>query len=426
MKIITTFEHTFIPYTDIHPEIDQIRIDTLQNNIEQNFDGVLNIELKGLKIKGFVGVIKLDETIIEVLPKFYKNSEDISINDKKSIYRNLYYMINKSMKLPTYQMDFQNFDTSKGTILDFFIFIFLQNLYRALIKGTYKTYIKEEINSKYIKGKILVNKTIMRNILGLNVFSETDKYTEDNIVNQIFKYVVKNMHNSTGWVNNKRIAKQILLFLTDIQDIYVHDSLFSNIKRDRLLGDFEYFLSFSRFYINNQTMTNHNSTDNSSFIFNIAMADVYQDYISELLKEYSSEIVDPYQLRAQQSDHHLVYTSGNKGKLKLIPDIIIQSNNLPLVIIDTKYKLLERNSPRNGVRSSDLYQMFGYYHKYNKPQIILLYPQYKEEFNDQYYFYKENIGPLNVVTIDLNDDIFTKSGELALVNRLKEIIFPIN
>lgn len=424
MKIITTFEHTFIQYVDILTVNDKNSLDSLKDNIQRNFKDTLNLELEGLKIKGFVGVIKLDNTIIEVLPKFYKNTLHLNPDAKKEMYKNLYYMINKSMKMPTYNIDFQNFDVSKGNILDFFIFMFLQNLYRALIKGTYKTYITKEVNSRYIKGKILVNKTLVKNILGTSIYSETDKYTEDNLVNQIFKYVVKSMHKNTSWNNNKRIARQILMSLTEIQDIDVYDSMFSKIKKDRLLGDFEHFLNFSRFYINNQNITHYKSSDNSSFIFNIKMEDVYQEYIASLLIEYSSDIINTHQIRTQKSGQHLIYDIKNKGKYELIPDIIIECENIPTIIIDTKYKLLEDGKARNGVKSSDLYQMFGYYHKYQQPRIILLYPQYKEDINETYFFYEDKIGVLNAVTIDLNEKIYTKIGELTIVDRLKKIIFP--
>src|SRR5699024_10745128 len=130
------------------------------------------------------------------------------------------------------------------------------------------------------------------------------------------------------------------------------------------------------FYIQNQSLDFESNKKRDVFIFNIDMNIVYQDYISELIKEYSSVIINQSNIYTQKSGRHLIFDEFNNGNFNLKPDISIENDKEIQVIIDTKYKKLYRNKLRKGVSDRDLYQMFGYFHKYQKPKIILLYPKY--------------------------------------------------
>ncbi|MGI2708225.1 McrC family protein [Bacillus cytotoxicus] len=425
MNTITTFEYSYLTYKEIlkGDSINYESLSKLNTLISDNYAHMLRTDLEGVHIKNFVGVIKLGDTLIEILPKIY-NKDNTTLNNetKTEIYKNLYYMINKTLKIPNHNIDFNNYDVSKGMILDFFISLFLQNLSLKLLKGTYRTYVREEENSEFIKGKILINKNILMNPLNLKMYSEFDNYTEDNIVNQIFKYVVNDMLKNTLWPKNKVIAKQILLRLSDVTDIYINESTFTKVKHDRLLVDFENLLNFAKFYILSQSLDFSGTKESDVFIFNIDMNTVYQDYISELIKEYSSEVTSQRNVYTQKSGKHLIFDKFNNGRFNLQPDITIEKDNKIQVIIDTKYKKLLQSKPRKGVSDKDIYQMFGYYHKYQKPKIVLLYPEYEAAVSDVYTFYLESKTKLNVSTINLKGPLYTKEGERHIVEKLTEII----
>lgn len=425
MNTITTFEYSYLTYKEIlkGDSINYESLSKLNTLISDNYAHMLRTDLEGVHIQNFVGVIKLGDTLIEILPKIY-NKDNTTLNNetKTEIYKNLYYMINKALKIPNHNIDFNNYDVSKGMILDFFINLFLQNLSLKLLKGTYRTYVREEENSEFIKGKILISKNILMNPLNLKMYSEFDNYTEDNIVNQIFKYVVNDMIKNTLWPKNKVIAKQILLRLSDVTDIFVNESTFTKVKHDRLLADFENLLNFAKFYILSQSLDFNGTKESDVFIFNIDMNTVYQDYISELIKEYSSEVTSQRKVYTQKSGKHLIFDKFNNGRFNLQPDITIEKDNEIQVIIDTKYKKLIQSKPRKGVSDKDIYQMFGYYHKYQKPKIVLLYPEYEAAVSDVYTFYLESKTKLNVSTINLKGPLYTKDGERHIVEKLTEII----
>lgn len=427
MNKITTFEYTYITYEEISKNnkthIDFSSLKKLNELISNDFSHMLRTDFEGIHIKNFVGIIKLGNTLIEILPKiYYQNNELIDNNTKTEIYKNLFYMINKSLKIPNNNIDFNNYNVSEGVFFDFLISFFLENLSLKLIRGTYNTYVRKETNSSFVKGRILMAKNIIFNPLNLKLYSEFDYYTEDNIVNQILKYVVKDMHNKTLLLENKMIAKQILLILSDVTDIHVTESTFKKITYDRLMSDYESLLNFAKFYVQNQSLDFESNKKSDIFIFNIDMNIVYQDYISELIKEYSFEIINQSNIYTQKSGKHLIFDKFSNGSFNLKPDISIENDKEIQVIIDTKYKRLFQNKLRKGVSDRDLYQMFGYFHKYQKPKIILLYPEYNTMVSDNYFFYLNSDTPLNISTIDLKVSLYTSEGEWNIVKQLKEII----
>jgi len=67
------------------------------------------------------------------------------------------------------------------------------------------------------------------------------------------------------------------------------------------------------------------------------------------------------------------------AKFNLQPDIVIEEDNIPTLIIDTKWKAIEYQS-KVSCRESDIYQMYAYINSYKEAKrVILLYPSLIEE-----------------------------------------------
>lgn len=61
-------------------------------------------------------------------------------------------------------------------------------------------------------------------------------------------------------------------------------------------------------------------------------------------------------------------------QFELRPDIVLKKDD-HVVIMDTKWKILEDNSKSNyGITQADMYQMYAYSKKYKTPDVWLLYP----------------------------------------------------
>ncbi|WP_153126789.1 McrC family protein [Peribacillus tepidiphilus] len=428
MKVLTTYEYSEISYDsivgDIRDPMAFKKIKELENLFNDKYTGIVEFKLSSISFKNFVGVIKIKDTFIEVLPKIYDSSkkEDNNLN-KNEIYKNLNYMINKSSKLSIKNVDITRYGASEeGFFLDFFINMFLQELYTNLFKGVYKTYVTQQENLRYIKGRLLVTENIKRNLIHNKMFCEFDEFTEDNIVNQILKYTTRLMSRITNWRQNQLLAENIIHTFIDVSDIYANVETFNLVREDRLLGTYSKLLKIAKMFLEGQSFNIDNDELSSNFIFSVDMNMVFQEYIFELLNEYRSEIFNENLiLRPQYSKEHLIYDSNDKGVFHLKPDIALIEGNQVQLLIDTKYKKLNIDKHRNGVSDKDLYQMFGYFHKYDQPVIHLLYPRYDKDISQHYKIEKYGEPSIFVNTLSLSNSLYTAEGEKAIVNSLKEI-----
>ncbi|MBP2243137.1 5-methylcytosine-specific restriction enzyme subunit McrC [Cytobacillus eiseniae] len=372
MKILTTYEYSEISYEAIvgsnRDSEAFYEIKELETLFSEKYSETIEFKLNGVAFKNFVGVIKVGDTYIEVLPKIYNSliDDNPSLN-KNEIYKNLNYMINKSSRLSIKNIDLSNYGgNEEGQFLDFFINMFLQELYTNLFKGIYKTYVTQQENLRYIKGRLLVAENIKRNFLHNRVYCEFDEFTEDNLVNQILKYTTRLMSKLTNWRQNQLLADNIIQSLNDVSDIHVSVDTFAIVREDRLLGIYSKLLGIAKMFLEGQTIDINSENLVSNFIFNIDMNLVYQEYIFEILNEYRAVIFNEnITIRPQYSKEHLIFDSNNKGVFLLKPDIALLEGDSVRLLIDTKYKKLNVGKHRYGVSDKDLYQMFGYFHKYN-------------------------------------------------------------
>lgn len=427
MRVLTTYEYSELPYDLIFEDMTNLdsleKIKSLENLFSDKYGSMVNFKLNSIAFKNFIGVIKIENLLIEVLPKIYReDSNNILPLEKSEIYKNLTYMIAKTSKLPI-NIDITNYGGNQSSVfLDFFINMFLQELYTNLFKSIYKSYVSREENLRYNKGRLLVAQNISKNFIPSKVYCEFDEFTENNLINQILKQTTKQMSRVTTWEQNKIIADNIIHTFGEVNNIHLTPETFSYIKEDRLLGNYSKLLAIAKMFVDGHSFDIDSDQYFSNFIFNINMNNLYQEYIFELLNEYRLEIFgEDSTIHSQYSKEHLLYDSDNKGRFLLQPDIVVLDSDTVKIIIDTKYKKLDVSNYRNGVSTTDLYQMFGYYHKYNCTLIFLLYPMHDKNICNQYKLEIDEEPKIFVNTVSLADKLYTSEGENTLVTSLKNI-----
>ena len=100
------------------------------------------------------------------------------------------------------------------------------------------------------------------------------------------------------------------------------------------------------------------------------MEKVFESYVAKKLKRALSDT--GWQVKAQSWGKYLFK---EPRRFALNPDIVIKRNGDSDIILDTKWKALNENASQNhGISQSDMYQMFAYSHRYEAPEIWLLYP----------------------------------------------------
>ncbi|MGQ4876523.1 MAG: McrC family protein [Promethearchaeia archaeon] len=383
---------------------------------------ILKIYHKKIIFKNYVGIIKIGNLSIEILPKFIVIENSNTLN-KKVVVRNLFFMLQYTPELNVIQIDPAKIDY-KGDIYEIIINIFARKLLFILNYKKFKNYRYINDNLNYIRERI----DIKKHLTNLNKFHKIPciyhELTMNNLINRIFKYTINIMLFSIKNNDTYKLLKKIdsILFNVDNQPISLEK--IERISYNRMNIEFKPFIDFCYYFLKNCSISmNHSKFEFFSLL--IPMELLFERFIANFIKNNFKKIV-PIKPNTQKSIGYLIYQDPNKALYKLKPDISFEDK----IIIDTKYKILketENNKFQNyGVKQSDLYQIYAYCKESGAKKCMLLYPENNEgkinriELN--WKLGKSKEIDLYIRTIKLSYD-FSNNNELnEFVNELKSIL----
>ena len=126
-----------------------------------------------------------------------------------------------------------------------------------------------------------------------------------------------------------------------------------------------------------------------------------------------------------QSGGKKLATNANNDQVFLMKhDIIFKSGKTTKLIIDTKYKRLDKTSKKCGISQSDMYQMVAYASRYKCPNVILLYPRTADSHEpvNETYELCELDSRIKIATVNLGVDLTNHNNQLKLIDDLNEIL----
>lgn len=338
---------------------------------------------KVIKAKNYVGTIQTPKGItIEILPKIYISNNEVSYENTKKIFLKML----KSVKdMPFKTLNMANLDTTNMEILDIFIVMFLDEISVLIKKGLKSSYIKEEGNLNYLRGKLLINKHLSKNMISKNKFYlEYDEYSKNIPENKIIKSTLLKLKNITSKSSIQNRIQKYSFYFDEIDKSLNYEKDFSKCTNNRLMSDYKLALEWSKIFLQNKGFTTYNGSSKSySLLF--PMEKVFESYVANSIKK--SSLFDNFEIVIQAKKDETMYLFDTPKRFKLKPDIIMKSSD-KILILDTKWKNLNDNPNKNyGISQSDMYQMYAYSKKYNSNKIILIYPYNDEskkilEFDD--------------------------------------------
>jgi len=156
---------------------------------------------------------------------------------------------------------------------------------------------------------------------------------------------------------------------------------FDHVHLTRLNNEFEPVLNLCKLFISQSSVElSVDKIDTFSFIFD--MNALFEKFIGEFIKREFSDIYDTITLQGPRRwfvKNKVVDNEGMGVAFQMRPDIVLEKKGPPAekLIIDTKYKLLQRQDKKEGVSQSDLYQMHAYATRYLCTNFVMLYPQFE-------------------------------------------------
>lgn len=356
-----------------------------------------------IKFINYVGIIKINNLIIEILPKI-SLSNDI-IKDRKM----LIFMLSKCNKLSVDIKELLNSNILNNSLLDILAKVYSKKLLNELQKGLYREYVSKEEALSIIKGKILISKSIKENTINKNKMNcKYDEFTEDNLFNAILKRAINVILFS---IKNDDVKKELNIInnlFNDVSDIYISNNIILNYKLNRMNNRFLECFTLAKLILLNSSMDKSLGKENGFSIL-FEMNYLYEEYIEVLLKEAFNDT--NISINTQEKSRYLLWnTLKERNEIALKPDIVIYKDNKPKVIIDTKWKSSSINN-REIYSQSDIYQMYAYITTYTEcEECILLYPKF-EDISHSHWKLNQNIGDKKILISEISLESYEKSKE---------------
>ena len=354
-----------------------------------------------IKFINYVGIIKINNLIIEILPKI-SLSNDI-IKDREM----LIFMLSKCNKLSVDIKELLNSNILNNSLLDILAKVFSKKLLNELQKGLYREYVSKEEALSTIKGKTLISKSIKENTINKNKMNcKYDEFTEDNLFNAILKRAINVILFSTKNDDVKKELNSINNIFSDVSDIYIPNNIILNYNLNRMNNRFLECFTLAKLILLNSSMDKSLGKENGFSIL-FEMNYLYEEYIGVLLKEVFNDT--NISINTQEKSRYLLWnTLKERNEIALKPDIVIYKDNKPKVIIDTKWK----SSSINNIEiysQSDIYQMYAYITTYTEcEECILLYPR-EENISHSEWRLNQNIGDKKILISEINLESYDTS-----------------
>jgi 5-methylcytosine-specific restriction enzyme subunit McrC len=361
----------------------------------------------GIRFCEYVGVIKVGDVTIEVLPKADKSTgfdhwRKILIDMMRSV-----GLLNPAA--PTYA----NLKVKNISILDTYLELFISEVEGLIHKGLIKRYRKKEINTTALKGKLLINKHISKNFIHQERFYVSQTiYDKQHLLNQII-YKTLTAVTQLGTLSHL-ISRynNALLHFPEQTSLMISETLFDNIRYDRKSQDYQKAIDIAKIILlNYHPDIRHGSSHVLALMFD--MNDLWEKFVLKALQRHNTG----FQVHGQVSKDFWSNSQGRKKSMR--PDIIIKEENKIIAVLDTKWKNIGEGLPSD----DDLRQLYAYSRYHDNAQAFLLYPNDKLEVIQGAYRktnYEDRETPGGIIKINIENG--KKEGMISLNKVLTDVI----
>ena len=342
------------------------------NNKNIYFTGIRD----GIKFNSYVGVIQIGGLTLEILPKAdnivahsLKQHEVVSNKWQKA----LLYMLKECKHVRVDAVSEANLNKRHNSILDTYFNIFLDEVETLLKRGLIKKYRKNQGNVNALKGRLIFNRHIEKNLIHQEHFYTNHQvYDSDHLINQILKYALQILKQISANLSiTDRIAR-INLDFPEISEVVIKKFHFDSIPNNRKTNSYNEALKIAKMIILNYSPDIKKGQENMlALLFD--MNKLWEEYIYRMLMRSNKENLEVFYQNAQ------LFWEDRGIKPDIVLKITHQDGNVETLLIDTKWRIPKDNQPAD----DELKQMYAYNMYWDAPISMLLYPEInpqKEKF----------------------------------------------
>ena len=411
-KNITLFEHQSIKLNQV---IDGIRFDetmlkALQNHYGDKGVPYFSLIHNGIKFNEFVGVIQVNDTVIEVLPK--ADNQFAGPYEKSKWQEILIDMLLTVGIFDIHAPSRSSLKIKPNSILDLYFELFINETEYLLHSGLVKQYRKIDCNASALKGNLNFSQHIQQNLTHRERFYvRQTTYDTEHKVHMILSKAIKLLrHINTNAKLHNRLGALSLNF-PEMPDISVTETTFEKIVFNRKNQSYKNAIEIARLLL----MRYHPNVSRGKDYLLALMFDMnflWERFIyASLCKHKNSNTT----ITSQTSKHFWKPQLGNRSSIR--PDIVISKDTEQCIVLDTKWKNLNGYNPN----VEDLRQMFVYHQYYNAKKVALVYPGQATEKRSGYF-----IDPSSAELTDMECSVISFKVETNIKNWQLQIANDIN
>lgn len=362
-KRIQVFEHRTLYYGNEYDgvQFQKKHFDALAKLNSLHDNKYFTLVHKGVKFSQYVGVVRVDELNIEILPKI-----DAVIETNEADWQGvLIEMLKQTKKLKVQKVGQAQVNKQNIHLLDIYFDWFLREVHELCRRGLIKTYYKESKNVKALKGKLEFAQHLNKNLIHKERFYTSHQiYHKDHILHQIINQALSVIELVSKGTYLYARCKEVQLYFPEVQAIKCNETTFSKLNINRKNKPYETAIEIARLIILNFSPNVSSGSENMlALLFD--MNTLWEEYVLIKLKEATRDL--NIQVLGQ---NRKTFWNG----ITIRPDVVIIKGEATCVI-DTKWKNNRDNKPN----TNDLRQMYVYNDYWQGKNALLLYPSANED-----------------------------------------------
>lgn len=362
----------------------------------------------------YVGVIALPNgTQIEILPKIARIHQEVLV-------RRIFLKMLSCLQTFRYlQLPLSRLSTARLPLFEVFIAAFIEKT-ETLVRGGLKSaYVSVEENLPFYKGRLRMPEHLRHNLVHRERFYVCyDEFLPDRAENRLIKATLSLLLRLTRNADHARRLRTLFQAFDAVHESVNYDRDFAAVALDRSMKVYEGVLEWCAVFLRRLSFTPH-SGKNKALSLLFPMHELFESYMARKIKEHYQP--QGYDVCAQDKRYSLFE---HPGCFALKPDIVIYQAGVPVLILDTKWKMLTTER-YNGISQGDMYQMYAYAHRYGLsggmlPPVMLLYPWSLESLaNDSFSECARAGAHVSVYQVPLQDELLTE-----LWSRIDSLLQP--
>jgi 5-methylcytosine-specific restriction enzyme subunit McrC len=312
----------------------------------------------------YVGIIRVGELTIEVLPKTDKHQND------QVLWQNvLLQMLAISLQVESKVTTAANISIKKRTVLEAYLQMFLDQVDKLLHEGLVKKYRQNNSNQTALKGKLKIHQHITKNLVHAERFYvQHQVYDRDNIYNAILQETLKSILALNVSYSASQHCSTLLLHFPKCTSLAISEKLFQRISYDRKTERYRTAIELARIILLNYHPDIKGGSNNIlAIMFDMNL--LWENYVYYILKRSLPSL--GYEVSVQPQQKMLYWQHADNWNLRLKPDLVLKKgsgDNEEVVIIDSKWKFQSDTS------IEDIRQMDAYGNYFKASKTFLLYP----------------------------------------------------